>query len=255
MATKLWDSWSDDAVIADKDRGVHALADRVRRVDHRGTYFRVDGPLNVQRSPQGYPLLVQAGSSEDGKEFAARYAEAVFTAQQTLEDGIAFYQDVKRRAVAFGRDPDGIKILPGIVPVIGDTEAEARKLDAELDRLISPEYAKRQLAQRLRIAPEDLDLDSELPEEVPTEDEIEGAKSRYTLILELARRERLTVRRLHRPTGRRAWPPYLRRNRRAGRRHDRALVRERCRGRVQHHAGGASVRSGAVRRPGGADPP
>ncbi|GHF99370.1 LLM class flavin-dependent oxidoreductase [Streptomyces zaomyceticus] len=196
VATKLWDSWSDDAVIADKDRGVHALADRVRRVDHRGAYFRVDGPLNVQRSPQGYPLLVQAGSSEDGKEFAARYAEAVFTAQQTLEDGIAFYQDVKRRAVAFGRDPDGIKILPGIVPVIGDTEAEARELDAELDRLISPEYAKRQLAQRLRIAPEDLDLDSELPEEVPTEDEIEGAKSRYTLILELARRERLTVRRL-----------------------------------------------------------
>ncbi|MGA4959558.1 LLM class flavin-dependent oxidoreductase [Streptomyces lavendulocolor] len=196
VATKLWDSWADDAVIADKERGVHALADRVRRIDHRGTFFRVDGPLNVARSPQAYPLLVQAGSSEDGKDFAARYAEAVFTAQQTLDDGVAFYKDVKRRALSLGRDPDGIKILPGIVPVIGDTEAEARELDAELDRLISPEYAKRQLARQLHLDPDDLRLDRELPDALPAEDEIEGAKSRFTLIVELARRERLTVRQL-----------------------------------------------------------
>lgn len=139
---------------------------------------------------------MQAGSSEDGKDFAARYAEAVFTAQQTLEEGTAFYRDVKARASALGRDPGSIKILPGIVPVIGDTEAEAHELDAELDRLIVPEYAKRQLALRLRIAPDDLDLDAELPDDIPTEDEIEGAKSRYTLIVELARREHLTVRQL-----------------------------------------------------------
>ncbi|AJE81331.1 FMNH2-dependent monooxygenase [Streptomyces albus] len=196
VATKLWDTWADDAVLADKESGVFASAERVRAIRHQGTYFRVDGPLNVRRSPQGYPLLVQAGSSEDGKEFAARYAEAVFTAQQTLEEGIAFYKDVKQRAEALGRSPEGIKILPGIVPVIGETEAEARELDAELDRLIVPEYAKRQLAERLRIAPEDLHLDEELPEDIPTEDEIEGAKSRYTLVVELARRERLTVREL-----------------------------------------------------------
>lgn len=139
---------------------------------------------------------MQAGSSEDGKDFAARYAEAVFTAQQTLQEGIAFYRDVKARAAALGRNPDAIKILPGIVPVIGDTEAEAHELDAELDRLIVPEYAKRQLALRLRIAPDDLDLDAELPDDIPTEDEIEGVKSRYTLIVELARREHLTVRQL-----------------------------------------------------------
>jgi FMN-dependent oxidoreductase (nitrilotriacetate monooxygenase family) len=196
VATKLWDSWADDAVLADKESGVHALADRVRKFHHQGEYFRVDGPLNVRRSPQGYPLLVQAGSSEDGKDFAARYAEAVFTAQQTLEEAIAFYQDVKKRTVAFGRDPEGIKILPGIVPVIGDTEAAALELDAELDRLIQPEYAKRQLAARLRIDPDQLDLDGQLPEDIPTEDEIEGAKSRYTLVVELARREKLTVRQL-----------------------------------------------------------
>jgi FMN-dependent oxidoreductase (nitrilotriacetate monooxygenase family) len=196
VSTKLWDSWADDAVVADKERGVHALAQRVRPVEHRGEFFRVDGPLNVQRAPQGYPLLVQAGSSEDGKDFAARYAEAVFTAQQTLEEGIAFYKDVKQRAELLGRNPDGLKILPGIVPVIGDTEEEARELDAELDRLIVPEYAKRQLAKTLRLDADALALDEELPADLPGEDEIEGAKSRYTLIVELARRERLTVRQL-----------------------------------------------------------
>ncbi|NUS15744.1 MAG: LLM class flavin-dependent oxidoreductase [Streptomyces sp.] len=196
VATKLWDSWADDAVVADKESGVHAQADKVRGVGHRGTYFRVDGPLNVQRSPQGYPLLVQAGSSEDGKDFAARYAEAVFTAQQTLEEAIAFYKDVKQRTLSFGRDPEGIRILPGIVPVIGDTEEEARALDGELDRLIRPEYAVRQLSKTLRIDPERLELDRELPADIPTEDEIEGAKSRFTLIVELARRDRLTVRQL-----------------------------------------------------------
>ncbi|MGN2641849.1 LLM class flavin-dependent oxidoreductase [Nocardia takedensis] len=196
VSTKLWDSWADDAVIGDKEIGVHADAAKVRPIGHVGEFFKVEGPLNVPRPPQGYPLLVQAGSSEDGKDFAARYAEAVFTAQQTLEDGIAFYTDLKRRTAAAGRDPDTIKILPGIVPVIGDTEEQARALDDELARLISPEFARRQLAERFRLPVDDLDLDSELPAELPTEDEIEGAKSRFTLIVNLARRERLPLRQL-----------------------------------------------------------
>jgi FMN-dependent oxidoreductase (nitrilotriacetate monooxygenase family) len=196
VATKLWDSWADDAIVADKEAGVHADAAKVRPINHRGRYFRVDGPLNVPRSPQGYPLLVQAGSSEDGKQFAARFAEAVFTAQQTLGEAQDFYRDLKQRAAALGRDPDGVKILPGIVPVIGDTPAEARELDAGLERLISPEYAKRQLAERFHLDPRDLDLDEPLPANLPAEDEIEGAKSRYTLIVDLARRENLTVRQL-----------------------------------------------------------
>ncbi|WP_330252985.1 LLM class flavin-dependent oxidoreductase [Nocardia sp. NBC_00565] len=196
VATKLWDSWADDAVLADKESGVHTDPDKVRKIEHEGRFFKVAGPLNLPRSPQAYPVLVQAGSSEDGKEFAARHAEAVFTAQQTLEDGLAFYADVKRRAIAFGRDPESIKILPGIVPVIGDTEEHARELDAELERLISPEYAKRQLAHNWGIPVDDLDLDSELPDDLPTEDEIQGAKSRFTLIVNLARRERLTLRQL-----------------------------------------------------------
>jgi alkanesulfonate monooxygenase SsuD/methylene tetrahydromethanopterin reductase-like flavin-dependent oxidoreductase (luciferase family) len=159
-------------------------------------FFQVRGPLNLSRSPQGHPLLVQAGSSEDGKDFAARHAEAVFTAQQTLEEGQAFYADLKRRAALAGRDPEGVKILPGLVPVIGSTEAEALELDAQLDRLILAAQARDRLARRFGLQPAQLPLDEPLPDDLPTEDEIEGAKSRYTLIVELARREKLTVRQL-----------------------------------------------------------
>jgi FMN-dependent oxidoreductase (nitrilotriacetate monooxygenase family) len=193
VSTRLWDSWDDDAIVADKASGIHAVTERVRPINHRGPFFRVDGPLNLPRSPQGHPLLVQAGSSEDGKEFAAKWAEAVFTAQPTLAESQAFYADLKNRAAAFGRDP---VILPGIVPVIGDTLAEARELEAELDRLIAPQYALATLANTLRVDPAILDLDAPLPADLPSEDEIEGAKSRRTLIVDWARRDNLTVREL-----------------------------------------------------------
>jgi FMN-dependent oxidoreductase (nitrilotriacetate monooxygenase family) len=196
VAIKLWDSWEDDAPLGDKQAGVWGDDTKIHPAGHAGPHFRVAGALNVPRSPQGHPLLVQAGSSEDGKALAAAYAEAVFTAQQTLADAQAFYADLKARTLAAGRDPDTIKILPGIVPAIGATEREALALEEELDRLIKPEYALVQLAQTLRVDPDDLRLDRELPDDLPGEDEIEGAKSRYTLIVELARRERLTVRKL-----------------------------------------------------------
>ncbi|MDX3001460.1 LLM class flavin-dependent oxidoreductase [Kribbella solani] len=196
VAYKLWDSWQDDATVADKTSGVWAVDERVVPIDHVGRHFQVRGPLNLPRSPQGHPLIVQAGSSEDGKGLAARYAEAVFTAQQTLEDAQDFYRDLKARTAALGRDPSSVKILPGIVPVIGSTVAEAEALERQLDELIRPEYARLQLAKTLRVAPEELPFDQQLPAELPDEDEIEGAKSRYTLIVTLARRERLTVREL-----------------------------------------------------------
>ena len=196
VSLKLWDSWDDTAPLGDKDAGRWGDDKLLYPPNHSGRHFRVAGPLNVPRSPQGHPLLVQAGSSEDGKELAARYAEAVFTAQQTLAEAQEFYRDLKRRTEQAGRDPETVKILPGIVPTIGATEAEARALEDELDRLIKPEYARQQLATTLRVDPDDLDLDKELPADLPDEDEIEGAKSRYTLIVTLARRERLTVRQL-----------------------------------------------------------
>lgn len=196
VARKLWNSWEDDAIVADKAAGIWADSSRVHRAEHEGRHFQVEGALDVPRSAQGYPVIVQAGSSENGKEFAARYAEAVFTAHQTLADARAFYSDLKQRTAAAGRDPEEIKILPGIVPVIGSTEAEARRLERELDELILPEHARNQLAGLLRVPADSLKLDAELPADLPSEDEIEGAKSRYTLIVNLARRERLTVRQL-----------------------------------------------------------
>ncbi|MBT3165667.1 LLM class flavin-dependent oxidoreductase [Streptomyces sp. Vc74B-19] len=196
VARLLWDSWEDDTVVADKAAGVWGDDAKIHPPRHRGRYFRVEGALNVPRTPQGYPLLVQAGSSEDGKRFAARYAEAVFTAQQTLADAQAFYADLKARTAAAGRDPDHVKVLPGIVPVVGSTEAEARRLEQVLEEHIVHEHGVRRLEELLRLTPGTLDLDGELPGGLPSEDDIEGAKSRYTLIVELARRERLTVRQL-----------------------------------------------------------
>jgi len=192
----LWQSWDDDAVLGDKESGIWGDAEKVNAINHEGRFFKVAGPLNIPRSPQVYPLIVQAGSSESGKELAAKFAEAVFTAHQWLDDAIAFAADVKNRALRHGRNPEHVKILPGIVPVIGATEAEAQAKDEELDRLIRPEFALAQLAQTLRVSPDELALDRQLPADLPAEDEIEGAKSRYTLIVDLARREGLTAREL-----------------------------------------------------------
>jgi len=196
VAQKLWDSWEDDLIVADKEAGVWGDDAKIHPPRHQGEFFGVEGPLNVPRSPQGYPLLVQAGSSEDGKRFAARYAEAVFTAQQTLKDGQDFYADLKSRTKAAGRDPEHIKVLPGIVPVIGSTEAEARAGEQLLEDHIVYRHGVERLESLLQLPSGTLELDHQLPGDLPPESAIEGAKSRYTLVVELARRERLTVRQL-----------------------------------------------------------
>jgi FMN-dependent oxidoreductase (nitrilotriacetate monooxygenase family) len=196
VSIKLWDSWADDAVIAEKATGRYTAPGSVHPIEHDGRFYRVRGPLNVPRSPQGHPLLVQAGSSRDGRQFAARYAEAVFTAQHTLADAQAFYADVKSLVAEAGRDPDQVKILPGIVPVLGGTEGEAQALADELEAAIVPEYGLRQLSEVLEVPVELLELDRELLPEVPDSSGLEGMQSRSALIVELARRERLTVRQL-----------------------------------------------------------
>ncbi|MFF4569113.1 LLM class flavin-dependent oxidoreductase [Streptomyces sp. NPDC001410] len=196
VALKLWDSWEDDAIVADKAAGVWGDDAKIHPPRHKGTYFSVEGALNVPRTPQGYPLLVQAGSSADGRRFAARYAEAVFTAQQTLRDARAFYGDLKSRTAQERRDPDHIKVLPGIVPVIGSTEAEARAAERLLEDHIVYDHGVSRLESLLKLPAGTLELDARLPADLPPESAVEGAKSRYTLIVELARRERLTVRQL-----------------------------------------------------------
>ncbi|NUT10926.1 MAG: LLM class flavin-dependent oxidoreductase [Nonomuraea sp.] len=190
---KLWDSWEDDAIVGDRVGGRYADTGKIHAIEHAGAHFAVRGPLNTSRPPQGHPLLVQAGSSEDGKEFAARHAEAVFTAQQTLEEGQEFYTDLKRRLAAYGRRPEEVLVLPGISPIIGSTEREALLLEKELEDLIIPAYGLAQLSHMTGIELTEDDLDLPLPD-VPVE--TEGAQSRRKLVIDLARRERLTVRQL-----------------------------------------------------------
>ncbi|GGS71103.1 monooxygenase [Planobispora rosea] len=193
VVTRLWDSWEDDAVVGDRRAGLYADAGKIHTLDHDGVHFRVRGPLNTSRPPQGHPLLVQAGSSEDGKEFAARHAEAVFTAQQTLAEGQEFYADLKGRLARYGRRPDQLLVLPGISPIIGSTEREALRLGKELEDLIIPAYGLAQLSSMTGIELTHDALDRPLPD---VSVETEGAQSRRKLVIDLARRENLTVRQL-----------------------------------------------------------
>ncbi|MBY6414310.1 LLM class flavin-dependent oxidoreductase [Rhodococcus sp. BP-252] len=195
VATALWNSWEPDALVLDEETGTFADADKVRTIDHVGDRFAVRGPLNSPRSVQGRPLLVQAGSSESGKNFAARYAEAVFTAQRTLVEGQQFYSDLKARLASYGRGADDLKVLPGIVPYLASTEAEARALEAEFTDLISPEYSLRQLSWMLGTDLSAHSLDEPLPTLPPIEN-IRGNKSRYQLVKNLAESGNLTVRQL-----------------------------------------------------------
>ena len=194
VALKLWDSWSDDAIVVDKAAGRWADPALIRPIAHHGDHFKVAGALNVSRSPQGYPLLVQAGSSLEGRRFAAKYAEAIFTAHQTLTNAQEFYGDIKRRTAAAGRNPDQLIVLPGIVPILGSTEGEARAIARQLDELRVPEYGLQALATVLEVEPHELPLDEVLPRHVVERPRREGFQSRAQLIIELATRERLTVR-------------------------------------------------------------
>ena len=135
----LWDSWEDDAHVADKARGVFVDPGKLHRLDHDGEFFQVRGPLNIKRSQQGQPVIFQAGASEDGRNFAARRAEAIFCSPQTLAEAQEYYRDVKARARGFGRNPQHVLILPGIAPLVGDTSEHAEALYQELAGLASLE--------------------------------------------------------------------------------------------------------------------
>src|SRR6266545_2018845 len=195
VVTKLWDSWGDSAVVADHRSGVYAEPARIRTIDHDGSHFRVRGPLNIGRSPQGHPLLVQAGTSEIGQAFAAAHAEIVFAVHQTLDAGQRYYRQFKAKVAEHRRDPDLVKILPGIVPVIGETEAAAHTRARELDELIVPARAIAALEERLGIDLSTHDLDDPLPP-LPPAERFTGQRGRYDVIKKLAERERLTLRQM-----------------------------------------------------------
>ena len=194
----LWNSWAADAVLDDRSGGRYARAERIRPIDHKGDHYRVAGPLNLPRGPQGRPVLVQAGSSDTGRRFAARHAEAVFTAHLEKATAQAFYADLKALAAAEGRAPEQVLILPGLSPMIGSTEAEARRLAQELNELADPEVGRKRLSGRFGGHDfSHLPLDRPLrPEDFPDPGAVEAARSRTEVILGLVRRERPTLRQL-----------------------------------------------------------
>jgi FMN-dependent oxidoreductase (nitrilotriacetate monooxygenase family) len=194
----LWDSWADDAVLDDRSSGRYADPQRVKAINHAGKYYQVKGPLNLPRSPQGRPVFVQAGSSDTGKKFAARHAEAVFTAHLEKAAAQAFYKDLKALVAAEGRDPTQVLILPGLSPIIASTEAEARRFSQELNELSDPEVGRNRLS--LRFGGHDfshLPLDRPLgPEDFPDPKLNEASRSRTEAIVAYVREQRPTLRQL-----------------------------------------------------------
>ncbi|MDR2128239.1 MAG: LLM class flavin-dependent oxidoreductase [Burkholderiaceae bacterium] len=198
--TRLWDSWEDEAFVNDAASGIFADTERIHAPNFIGKHLSVKGALNVPRSPQGRPVYVQAGSSEDGRQFAAQYAEAIFTAHQSLESAQAFYRDVKQRASQqFARHPDHVKILPGLSPFIGSTEAEALTLQREFNELVQPEFSLLQLKNQLGLEV-DLrghNLDAPFPRHlIPDNNPDQQAHSRFQLIVDIIDREKPTLRQL-----------------------------------------------------------
>jgi len=194
----LWDSWAEDAVIDDRCGGRYARADRIRRINHKGEHYQVAGPLNMPRCPQGRPVLVQAGSSDTGRRFAARHAEAVFTAHMEKSTAQAFYADLKELVAAEGRVPAQVLILPGLSPMIGATETEAQRLSREVNELSDPEVGRKRLSGRFGGHDfSDLPLDRPLSEDdFPKPAIVEAARSRTEVILNYVRRDRPTLREL-----------------------------------------------------------
>jgi FMN-dependent oxidoreductase (nitrilotriacetate monooxygenase family) len=202
VITRLWDSWEDDALVNDPVSGVFADTRKIHTIDHIGKHFRVRGPLNISRTPQGRPVYVQAGSSDDGRAFAARFAEAIFTAHQTLASAQEFYADIKRQARAFDRSPDQIKVLPGISPFIGSTQTEADRLQDEFNALIQPEYSLTQLRQMIGLDLSGFDLDGPFPRHLIDTGASHGVASRFKLVIDIVDRENPTIRQLVQRLGR-----------------------------------------------------
>jgi alkanesulfonate monooxygenase len=193
VAQGLWDTWEDDAFVMDKAQGLFFHPAKLHMLHHKGEHFSVRGPLMVPRSPQGQPVIVQAGQSDAGRELAARTAEVLFTVQQQLAPAKAFYADLKARVARCGRSPDSLKIMPGVVTVVGRTRDEAQEKFDKLQALIHPELGVAALSDIVGLDLTPFPLDGPLPE-VPLSNTQQG---RQKMVVEMARSENLTIRQLY----------------------------------------------------------
>ncbi len=193
VATKLWDSWGDDSLVLDKASASFADPARVHSIDHVGKHFQVQGPLSVPRGPQGHPVIIQAGSSGEGRDFAARWADVIFCSHESIESAIAYYADLKGRAEKLGRDPDEIKILPAVTPIVGRDSAEADRLRRDFEELVPAEAGLARLSYHIDVDLSQFDLDKPLP---PLE--VKGVFGHFKEAVEISAREGLTLRQLGR---------------------------------------------------------
>jgi len=184
VACALWDSWQDGALVRDRQTPLFADPARVHRVDHEGRWFKVRGPLNVSRSPQGRPVFIQAGASDRGRDFAARWAEVIFVTHSSPEAAKEFRADLHLRAAKFGRQPDELKVLPGVVPIVAETRAEAEAQRALLDGLAEPEAGLSTLSYHLDVDLSQFPQDQVLPETL----EVPGVQGHYREVADLTRR-------------------------------------------------------------------
>jgi FMN-dependent oxidoreductase (nitrilotriacetate monooxygenase family) len=192
VVTGLWDSWADDAFIRDVESGVYFDPAKLHTLNHKGEHFKVKGPLNIARPVQGWPVIVQAGASEAGRQIAAETAEAVFTGQTSITEARKFYADVKGRMAKAGRSPDHMKILPGVFVVVGDTVEAARAKKRKLDSLVHPDSGIASLSVALGTDVSGFDLDGPLPE-IPESNASQSGRQR---LVDMAARDKLTVREL-----------------------------------------------------------
>ncbi|SFE51679.1 FMN-dependent oxidoreductase, nitrilotriacetate monooxygenase family [Paenibacillus catalpae] len=190
LTKKLWFSIEQEALVIDKEKGQFLNVDNVHPVDHQGEWFKVQGLLDAPSSPQGHPVIVQAGSSEAGKELAAKTAEVIFTAWQTLEEAQVFYRDVKGRLAKYGRKPDDLKIMPGVFITVANTEAEAIAKRKELNSYILPEVGLEYLSNFIGVDLSGYDVDAPLPASGEIEDKT-NPQTRTNIIRALAEREGL----------------------------------------------------------------
>ena len=197
VVTGLWDSWADDAFIRDVETGIYFDPTKLHVLNHRGEFLKVRGPLNIARPIQGWPVIVQAGASEAGRQLAAETADVIFGAGSNIANARTFYADVKGRMGKLGRDPDHLKVLPGAFVVVGDSVAEAREKRARLDSLVHYDSAIASLSIALGHDASRFDPDGPLPS-IPESNASQSGRER---IVELAQREKLTVRQLAQRVG------------------------------------------------------
>jgi alkanesulfonate monooxygenase len=192
VVTGLWDSFAEDAFIRDPNTGLYFDPERMHMLNHQGEYFKVRGPLNIARPIQGWPVIFQAGASEAGRQLAAETAEVIFGSASSLADAQRFYADVKGRMKSLGRSPDHLKILPGVLVVIGESVDEANRKRQLLDRLVHPDSGLASLSIALGCDASQFDLDKPLPE-IPESNASKSGRDRF---VSLAKRDNLTVRQL-----------------------------------------------------------